>query len=167
MYVYMYIYIYIYTCMCIYIYTHTQNIYIYIYIYIHTLCIVYTPVTLGLGQAPRRPLAEVTSAFSIIITITITIIIITTIVNINITIIKYLLYTLCYILYATYVCPCGQPCGTPTVSFHNFKSQNVKLSVSNPKIEYVAYVSVLSQISNSQGLGRKINFEILKAYRKP
>ena len=36
----------------------------------------------------------------------------------------------------------------PTVSFHNFKSQNFKLSVSNPKSKYVAYLSVLSQISN-------------------
>ena len=41
------------------------------------------------------------------------------------------------------------------VGFHNFKSQNFKLSVSNPKNKYVAYVSVLSQISNCQGLGRK------------
>ena len=49
-----------------------------------------------------------------------------------------------------------------TVSFHNFKSQNFKLSVSNPKSEYVAYVSVLSQISNCQGLGRKNKHEILK-----
>ena len=49
-----------------------------------------------------------------------------------------------------------------TVSFHNFKSQNFKLSVSNPKNKYVAYVSVLSQISNCQGLGRKDKFEILK-----
>ena len=54
---------------------------------------------------------------------------------------------------------------TPTASFHNFKSQSFKLSVSNPKSKYVAYVSVLSQISNSQGLGRKNNFEILKTYR--
>ena len=52
-----------------------------------------------------------------------------------------------------------------TVSFHNFKSQNFKLSVSNPKIKYVAYVSVLSQISNCQGLGRKHNFECLKTDR--
>ena len=42
-----------------------------------------------------------------------------------------------------------------TVSFHNFKSQNFKLSVSNPKSKYVAYLSVLSQISNCQSLGRK------------
>ena len=42
-----------------------------------------------------------------------------------------------------------------TLSFHKFKSQNFKLSVSNPKNKYVAYVSVLSQISNCQGLGRK------------
>ena len=54
----------------------------------------------------------------------------------------------------------------PTASFHNFKSQNFKLSVSNPKTKYVADVSVLSQISNSQGLGRKNNFEIWKTYRR-
>ena len=42
-----------------------------------------------------------------------------------------------------------------TVSFHNFKSQNFKLSVSNPKNKYVVYLSVLSQISNCQSLGRK------------
>ena len=52
-----------------------------------------------------------------------------------------------------------------TVTFHNFKSQNFKLSVSNPKNKYVAYVSVLSQISNCQGLGRKNKFEILKTDR--
>ena len=45
-----------------------------------------------------------------------------------------------------------------TVSFHNFKSRIFKLSVSNPKNKYVAYVSVLSQISNFQGLGRKNKF---------
>ena len=52
-----------------------------------------------------------------------------------------------------------------TVSFHNFKSQNFKLSVSNPKNKYVAYLSVLSQISNCQGLGRKNKHEILKTDR--
>ena len=31
-----------------------------------------------------------------------------------------------------------------TVNFHNFKSQIFKLSVSNPKNKYVAYLSVLS-----------------------
>ena len=31
-----------------------------------------------------------------------------------------------------------------TVSFHNFKSQNFKLSVSNPKSKYVACLSVVS-----------------------
>ena len=51
---------------------------------------------------------------------------------------------------------------TPTVSFHNFKSQKFKLSVSNPKNKYAAYLSVLSQISNCQGLGRKNKHEILK-----
>ena len=44
-------------------------------------------------------------------------------------------------------------------------SQNFKLSVSNPKKEYVVYLSVLSQISNCQSLGRKNKNEILKADR--
>ena len=52
-----------------------------------------------------------------------------------------------------------------TASFHNFKSQNFKLSVSNPKNKHVAYVSVLYQISNCQGLGRKNKLEIMKTYR--
>ena len=52
-----------------------------------------------------------------------------------------------------------------TVSFHNFKSQKFKLSVSNPKSKYVAYLSVLSQISNCQGLGRKNKHDILKTDR--
>ena len=52
-----------------------------------------------------------------------------------------------------------------TVSFHNFKSQNFKLSVSIPKSKYVAYVSVLSRISNCQGLGRKNKNDILKTDR--
>ena len=52
-----------------------------------------------------------------------------------------------------------------TVSFHNFKSQKFKLSVSNPKSKYVAYLSVLSQISNCQGLGRKHKHELLKTDR--
>ena len=52
-----------------------------------------------------------------------------------------------------------------TVSFHNFESQNFKLSVSNPKSKYVAYVSVLSQISSCQGLGRKNKHEVLKTDR--
>ena len=56
---------------------------------------------------------------------------------------------------------------TPTtVSFHNSKSQNFKLSVSNPKGKYVAYLSVLSQISNCQSLGRKNKHEILKTDRQ-
>ena len=53
-----------------------------------------------------------------------------------------------------------------TASFHNFKSRNFKLSVSNPKNRYVAYVSVLSQVSNCQGLGRKNKHEILKTDRR-
>ena len=54
-----------------------------------------------------------------------------------------------------------------TVSFYNFKSGNFKLSVSNPKSKYVAYLSVLSQISNCQSLGRKNKHEILKTDRAP
>ena len=52
-----------------------------------------------------------------------------------------------------------------TVSFHNLKSQNFKSSVSNPESKYAAYLSVLSQISNCQGLGRKNEHEILKTDR--
>ena len=39
------------------------------------------------------------------------------------------------------------------------------MSNSNPERKYVAYLSVLSQISNCQGLGRKNKFEILKTDR--
>ena len=53
-----------------------------------------------------------------------------------------------------------------TVSFPNFKSQKFKLSVSNPRSKYVAYVSILSQISNCQSLGRKNKHDILKTDRK-
>ena len=52
-----------------------------------------------------------------------------------------------------------------TVSFHNFKSQNFKLSVSNPKSTYVAYLSVLSRNSNCQSLVRKNKHDILKTDR--
>ena len=58
-------------------------------------------------------------------------------------------------------------CVAEAVSSHNFKSPNFKLSVSNPKSKCVAYLSVLSQISNCQGLGRKNKFEILKTDRTP
>ena len=52
-----------------------------------------------------------------------------------------------------------------TVSFHIFKSQNFKLSVSNPKTKYVAYLCILSQMSNCQCLGRKNKHGILKIDR--
>ena len=39
------------------------------------------------------------------------------------------------------------------------------MSVSNPKNKYVAYLPVLSQMSNCQGLGRKNKHEILKTNR--
>ena len=51
------------------------------------------------------------------------------------------------------------------VSFHSFKSKEIKLSVSNPKNEYVVYLSVLSQTSNCQSLGRKNKHDILKTDR--
>ena len=47
----------------------------------------------------------------------------------------------------------------------NFKSQKIKLRVSNPKSKYVAYLSVLSQFSNCQGLGRKNKHYFLKTDR--
>ena len=52
-----------------------------------------------------------------------------------------------------------------TVSFHNFKSQNFKLRVSNPKSKYVAYLSVRSRTSNCQSPGRKSKFDFLKTDR--
>ena len=62
-------------------------------------------------------------------------------------------------------CKGGVQYMTNTVSFHNFKSQNSKLRVSNPKSKYVAYLSVLSRISNCQSLGRKNKHETLKTDR--
>ena len=55
--------------------------------------------------------------------------------------------------------------GADTVSFHNFKSQKFKLSLSNPKSKHVAYLSVLSRISNCQVPGRKNEHEISKTDR--
>ena len=72
----------------------------------------------------------------------------------------YCMRNLCFLLKATI-----RKQSITTVSFLNFKSQNLKLSVSNPKSKYVAYVTVLSQISNCQGLGRKNKHEILKTDR--
>ena len=137
---YVYIYIYIYTYICIYI------IYIYIYIYIHMCTYIY--------------------------------------------IYEYIVYCICvythmficvyiyiYIHRQEYVRLLGsgfaaltttlstQQVGGDTVSFHNLKSQNFKLSISNPKSTHVAYLSVLSQISNCQSLGRKNKHEILKTDR--
>ena len=66
----------------------------------------------------------------------------------------YVIYLYAYICTHTYIHVMN------TVSFHNFKSQIFKLSVSNPKSKYVAYVYVVSQISNCQGLGRKNKHEI-------
>ena len=69
---------------------------------------------------------------------------------------------------ATAACSPRRARSTPakhTVTCHNFKSQNFKLSVSNPKSKYVVYLSVLSQISNCQSLGRKNKHDILKTNR--
>ena len=59
----------------------------------------------------------------------------------------------------------GRTLASPTVSFHNFKSQSFKSSASNPKSRYVAFASVLSQMSNRQSLGRKHKHEMLKTDR--
>ena len=86
------------------------------------------------------------------------------------------IYIYIYIYIHVYVCRCccrrrlrPQPRSSLfvviTVSFRNFKSQNFKLSVWNPKNKYVAYLSVRSQISNCQSLGRKNKHEILKTDR--
>ena len=79
------------------------------------------------------------------------------------------IYICIYIYIYIFICACiGLSAHTAriiTVSFHDFKSQNFKLSVSNPKSKYVAYLSVLSQISNCQGLGRKNKHDILKTDR--
>ena len=65
-----------------------------------------------------------------------------------------------YIYIYTYMCVCIYIyIYIYTVSCHNFKSQDFKLSVSNPKSKCVVYLSVLSQISNCQGLGRKNKHE--------
>ena len=85
-------------------------------------------------------------------------------------------YIYIYIYIYTHTTPCAPMCAPAcalvptcvllhTVSFHNFKSQKFKLSVSNPKSKYVACLSVLSQISNCQSLGRKSKYEILKTDR--
>ena len=52
-----------------------------------------------------------------------------------------------------------------TASFHNFKSQISNRETQILKGKCVAYLSVLSRISNCQSLGRKNEHEILKTYR--
>ena len=81
-------------------------------------------------------------------------------------IIRLCIYIYIYTQVYTYVYgepPVWRYLSTP--SFHNFKSQSFKLSVSNPRSKSVACLSVLSQISNCQGLGRKHKFEIMKTDR--
>ena len=46
-----------------------------------------------------------------------------------------------------------------TVSFHNFKSQNFKLSISNPKSIYVAYLYVLSNFKLPGSRPQKTNMK--------
>ena len=146
-----YIYIYIYT----YAYIYKQvYIYIYIYIYDHTDCA--GSAEAGAGAALRAKTAEVqyTRLYHTYRTYYI----------VSHATSQHILHASIY-----YTARAASPStrkSTTTVSFHNLKSQNFKLSVSNPKNKYVAYVSVLlSQISNCQGLGRKNKHEVLKTDR--
>ena len=52
-----------------------------------------------------------------------------------------------------------------TVGFHHFNLRIFNSRVSNPKNKNVVYLSVLSRISNYQGLGRKNKHENLKTDR--
>ena len=110
---------------------------------------------------PSDPAANVPISISISISISLSLYIYIYIYIYDI-ICVYALYIYIYTLLR-----CSLPACRPTVSFHNLKSQNFKLSVSNPKNKYVAVLSVLSQISNCQGLGRKKENEILKTDRMP
>ena len=137
-YAYTYIYIYIYTYKCIFICIY---VYIYIYIHIYTCIYIYVYIYIYIRKSTGG-CAEEMRIHSFI-----------------------------------HWCINSVPgrCGSAhmwrlhwqadTVGFHNFKSQNFKLSVSNPKSKYVAYLSVPSQISNCQSLGRKNKHDILKTDR--
>ena len=59
--------------------------------------------------------------------------------------------------------PVDLPCDA--LSRNRWRKKKFQLSVSNPKSKYVAYLSVLSQFSNCQGLGRKNKLETLKTDR--
>ena len=134
------------------------SLYIYIYIYIHTYIHTYIhllllqvgqPVPVGLLLRiveVHRGLVEADLYWTILYY---------TIPYYTILYCTILYYTILYYIILDY----------NTVSFHNFKSQNFKLSVSNPKSKYVVYLSVLSQISNCQGLGRKNKHGILTTDR--
>ena len=141
--VYIYIYIYIHTYMCIlYTYMH-MHIYIYIYLYIY-ICIYTLYIYILNGSTCTRdglPLSVLDPP---------------KIETPDSRSCGFFVRELAGRLFLA---------GCPTVSFHNFKSQNFKLRVSNPKSKYVVYLSILSQISNCQGLGRKNKHDILKTDR--
>ena len=143
-YIYMYIYIYVYIYIYMYIYTHTC-IYIYIYIYIFPT----DPPLQVKNLLVSRPLRCRFSVCGLI----------------PVSVKEYDFWgahlsrkqeaeTALQPLIrhsenlSSYVCFSPEVffTDTGTVSFHNLKSQNFKLSVSNPKSKYVAYVSVLSEI---------------------
>ena len=135
-YIYMYMYVCIYECMHVYVY-----MYMYMYVYVCIcICICMCPQGFqGYGFHISTNRFEIILAMSGFIR--------------------------CVSLFLRIECPLTVYSLSSTVSFHNFKSQNFKLSVSNPKSKYVAYLSVLSQISNCQGLGHKNKHEILKTDR--
>ena len=147
--------------MCIYVYT-------YMYTYIHTYICIFVScsssslcIVQGVGFLRRsadaatngRPLTPRSLCIYIYIYI-----------HVYVYIYIYI-YIYVYIIRYRTVTDRTLPEDGDTVSFHNFKSHNFKLSVSNPKSKYVAYVSVLSQNSNCQGLGRKNKDDILKPDR--
>ena len=143
------IYIYIYICAYIYIYIYiyiilslspSLSLYIYIYIYIY----VYAHIHIHIHR-----LCYVYIYIYICVYIYIYIVVCH---------ITYQYKVILSVVLRVYETDC-------TVSFHNFKSQNFKLRVSNPKSKYVAYLSVLSRISNCQGLGRKNKHVFLKTDR--
>ena len=177
-YICMYMYIYIYTYIHIYIYTYIHHtspgghapevrlraslvgfiyIYIYLFIYLFIYIYIYMYTYMYIAPDPKKLLLYGERERDIEMCIHICI---------------YIYIHICYrcidIHIYIYIYTVSLHVLEPvrlTVSFHNFKSQDFKLSVSNPKSKYVAYLSILSQISNCQSLGRKNKHEILKTDR--
>ena len=145
------IYIYIYIFLFVYIYIYIQrerDVYIYIYTHIRAY---------GVGGSRPPPTGHWPPAVVFSILFLVLLLLLLLLLSITITINYYYYYKLLLLLLLLL-----RFIVAATVSFHNFKSRNFKLSVSNPESKYVAYLFVLSQISNCQGLGRKNKHEILK-----